>query len=65
MSSFRSRDDVIETMLVSSHIPYWFDGEAYQPGAGGGGSQGWFAHRELCHLRCAQFTLSRTRRTEP
>ncbi len=26
MSSFSSRDDLIDTVLVSCHIPYWFDG---------------------------------------
>lgn len=26
VSSFSSRDDLIDTVLVSCHIPYWFDG---------------------------------------
>ncbi|KXZ51255.1 hypothetical protein GPECTOR_13g742 [Gonium pectorale] len=29
ISSFRSRRDVIDTLLVSSHIPYWFDGSLF------------------------------------
>ncbi|GFR44047.1 hypothetical protein Agub_g5207 [Astrephomene gubernaculifera] len=29
VSSFRSRREVIETLLVSCHIPYWFDGSLF------------------------------------
>ncbi|PNW75545.1 hypothetical protein CHLRE_12g530950v5 [Chlamydomonas reinhardtii] len=29
ISSFRSRTDVIDTLLTSSHIPYWFDGSLF------------------------------------
>ncbi|GIL84316.1 hypothetical protein Vretifemale_13016 [Volvox reticuliferus] len=29
VSSFTSRQDVIDTLLVSSHIPYWFDGSLF------------------------------------
>ncbi|GLC46328.1 hypothetical protein PLESTB_000999500 [Pleodorina starrii] len=29
VSSFSSREDLINTLLVSSHIPYWFDGSLF------------------------------------
>ncbi|GLI66184.1 hypothetical protein VaNZ11_009948 [Volvox africanus] len=31
VSSFTSRQEVIDTLLVSSHIPYWFDGSLFTP----------------------------------
>ncbi|KAG2496663.1 hypothetical protein HYH03_005483 [Edaphochlamys debaryana] len=31
VSSFSSRDDLIDTVLTSCHIPYWFDGSLVRP----------------------------------
>ncbi|PNH12778.1 Patatin-like phospholipase domain-containing protein 3 [Tetrabaena socialis] len=58
ISSFRSRRDLIDTLLVSCHIPYWFDGSLFTLYRGGlffdGGITNFIptTPTEVCHRVC-------------